>query len=45
MIRTKLMSHQRAVVDFCKNKEDFKKLCRQNDFWLSKKRKFFLGNV
>ena len=24
MIRTKLMSHQRAVVDFCKNKEDFK---------------------
>jgi len=26
-----------------KNKEDEKKLCRQNDFWLSQKNKFFQG--
>ena len=36
---------EEAVKKILKNKEDFKKLCRQNDFWLTKKRKFFLGNV
>ncbi|KKP87035.1 MAG: UDP-N-acetylmuramoyl-tripeptide-D-alanyl-D-alanine ligase [Candidatus Roizmanbacteria bacterium GW2011_GWA2_35_8] len=36
---------EEAVKKILKNKEDFKKLCRQNDFWLNKKRRFFLGGV
>ncbi|PIQ72148.1 hypothetical protein COY13_01765 [Candidatus Roizmanbacteria bacterium CG_4_10_14_0_2_um_filter_36_35] len=34
---------EEAVKKILKNKSDSKKLCRQNDFWVKKKRAFFQG--
>lgn len=34
---------EEAIKYILKNKEDEKKLCRQNDFWLTQKNKFFQG--
>lgn len=36
---------EEAVKMVLKNKEDGKKLCRQEDFWLKKKHKFFRGKT
>jgi len=34
---------EEAVKKLLKNKSDYKKLCRQNSFWLNKKKAFFQG--
>ena len=34
---------EEAVKKILKNKSDAKKLCRQNDFWINKKKEFFQG--
>jgi len=36
---------EEAIKKILKDKEDIDKLCRQNDFWIRYKTKFFLGSV